>query len=81
MSYIKLDSIIFISNLLVIIGALNWLGVGLTNTDYVTKLIGHEYSKYVFILVGLAGVYLAYKMKKTEHMSGCEIINGKLVCN
>lgn len=49
----------FIANVLVIIGALNWLCIGLFQTDYVTKFVG-EHSKWIFIIVGLSGIYLAY---------------------
>ena len=89
----KAHPIMLISNLLVIVGALNWLGIGLLKTDYVIQLLGSENAKYIFILVGLAGVYLAYykvmwfmeKSEKSEniiveHMSGCKTRNGRLVC-
>lgn len=90
----KSHPVMLISNILVIVGALNWLAVGLLRTDYVTQLAGHEYAKYIFIIVGLAGAYLAYHkvmwfMNKNsaettvvvEHMNGgCKQVNGKLVC-
>jgi uncharacterized membrane protein YuzA (DUF378 family) len=89
----KSHPVMLISNLLVIVGALNWLAVGLLKADYVTQFAGSENAKYVFIAVGLAGVYLAYHklmwfMGKTtketavavEHMTGCKQVNGKLVC-
>lgn len=89
----KAHPVMLISNILVIIGALNWLAVGLLKTDYVTQFAGSVNAKYVFIAVGLAGVYLGYhkvmwfmgKKSKTttvavEHMSGCKTINGNLVC-
>ena len=89
----KAHPIMLISNLLVIVGALNWLAVGLLRTDYVTQLLGSVNAKYVFIVVGLAGVYLAYhkvmwfmgKNSTTttvavEHMTGCKTVNGNLVC-
>jgi uncharacterized membrane protein YuzA (DUF378 family) len=47
------------AEILVIVGALNWLSIGLQNTNYVSKFVG-ENAKYVYILVGLAGLYLAY---------------------
>ena len=79
-------SVLLISNLLVIIGALNWLTIGLLKTDYVTQFVG-TYNQYVFIIVGLAGLYLVYNkpiwfmgknVKTVEHM--CNLNNGKLVC-
>ena len=51
--------------ILVIIGAVNWLLVGIANYDLVTAIFGGNlfsgtmsvYSKIVFALVGLAGLY------------------------
>lgn len=51
--------------ILVIIGAINWLLVGITNYDLVTAIFGGSlfsgtlsvYSRIVFALVGLAGLY------------------------
>jgi len=83
----KAHPVMLISNLLVIVGALNWLAVGLLRTDYVTQLTGAVNAKYVFIAVGLAGAYLAYHKvmwfmgkKAVEHMPGCKTVNGNLVC-
>ncbi len=51
--------------ILVIIGAVDWLLVGIANYDLVTAIFGGNlfsgtmsiYSKIVFALVGLAGLY------------------------
>lgn len=50
-----------IATILVIVGALNWLGVGLQNTNYVSQFAG-EYAPHIFTAVGAAGIYLAYLM-------------------
>lgn len=49
---------------LVIIGALNWLLVGLFEWDLVTGIFGGDslresswFSRIIYILVGLAGIY------------------------
>lgn len=54
------------SLILVIIGALNWLLVGLFNLDLVDKLLGGipTLAKIVYILVGLSGIYLLINIKK-----------------
>jgi uncharacterized membrane protein YuzA (DUF378 family) len=52
--------VVQVAKLLVIAGALNWLSIGLTNTDFVGRLSG-SHSKLVFILIGCAGLYLLYK--------------------
>lgn len=46
---------------LVFIGALNWLLIGLININVVGLLLGGSdslYSRIVYVLVGIAGVYL-----------------------
>ena len=44
---------------LVIIGALNWLLVGLLNFDLVAAIFGHMsiVSRIVYVIVGLSGIY------------------------
>lgn len=56
---IKSKPITIITQLLIIIGSLNWLAIGATNTNYVTKF-GGAYAQYVFIAVGVAGIYQLY---------------------
>lgn len=48
--------------ILVIVGALNWLLVGAFNFDLVAALFGSmsALSRIVYILVGLAGLYLIF---------------------
>jgi len=51
-----------IANILVIIGALNWGLVGLLNINLVTLLLGSVPAlvQAVYIIVGIAGLYVAY---------------------
>jgi uncharacterized membrane protein YuzA (DUF378 family) len=49
-----------VSKNLVILGALVWLFVGIQKKNYVEVFAG-QYASYVYILVGLAGLYLLYK--------------------
>jgi len=58
---IKSTPITIITQLLIIIGALNWLAVGALNTNYVSKFSG-GYAQYVFIAVGVAGIYQLYTL-------------------
>jgi uncharacterized membrane protein YuzA (DUF378 family) len=57
-----LHTIGWISTVLVIIGALNWLLVGLLNVDVVASVFGHmsTLSRIVYVLVGIAGLYEIY---------------------
>lgn len=62
-----------ISLTLVIIGALNWLLVGIFRFDLVAFLFGDMsfLSRAVYILVGVCGVYLLTlygRINNTEHM-------------
>ncbi len=47
--------------LLIVVGAINWGLVGLLNLNLVSSILGEALSKYVYILVGVAGVWSLYK--------------------
>jgi uncharacterized membrane protein YuzA (DUF378 family) len=51
------DKINLIAYVLVLAGAINWLGVGTMKVDYVASFLG-ENAKYIYVTVGLAGLYL-----------------------
>lgn len=55
-----------ISELLIIIGALNWGLVGLLGLDLVSKIFGagSVVTRVIFVLVGLAGLNLLLVMLK-----------------
>jgi uncharacterized membrane protein YuzA (DUF378 family) len=48
----------FLAQILVLVGALNWGLVGAFNVDAVKQLIPYSYVKTVYVLVGLAALYL-----------------------
>src|SRR5688500_9180283 len=58
--------------ILVIVGALNWGLVGAFNVNLVTALFGQQtiVSSVVFILVGLAGLYIAARWSMTHKQLG-----------
>ena len=50
-----------IALILVIIGALNWGGIGVFGTDLLGNVFGGTYevvSRIIYFLVGLSGIYL-----------------------
>ncbi len=54
-----------IAEVLLIVGAINWLLVGLFQWDLVAALFGGEaagVSRIIYTLVGIAGVYLAVRL-------------------
>jgi uncharacterized membrane protein YuzA (DUF378 family) len=55
------ENLKLVATIIVIVGALNWLGVGLQNTNYVAQAAGAN-APHVFTAVGVAGIYLAYLM-------------------
>jgi uncharacterized membrane protein YuzA (DUF378 family) len=59
-----------VANILVIVGALNWLSIGAQNVNYVPQLVGGESAQYVYLLVGVAGLYLVYNMFMNYSKSG-----------
>lgn len=58
----ELTTLDWIALVLVIIGALNWGLVGLFKKNLVASIFGADsaMSRVIFVLVGLAGVYLIY---------------------
>ncbi len=48
--------------LLVVVGALNWGLVGLLDLNLVSSLLGDSIAKIVYILVGVGGLWQAYKL-------------------
>ncbi|HKC14884.1 MAG TPA: DUF378 domain-containing protein [Patescibacteria group bacterium] len=64
-----------VSYLLVWVGAVNWGLVGLSNYNLVESLLGTTgLVKYVYILVGLAGLYTIYGHLLSKE---CKICSGK----
>lgn len=53
------NPVLFVAKIAVIIGALNWLAIGLQNTNYLSMYFGTN-AKFIYILAGVAGAYLAY---------------------
>lgn len=60
-----------IALLLVIVGALNWLLIGLFQFDLVAALFGGQasmFSRIVYTLVGIAGVYsITFLFRERSH--------------
>ncbi|WP_292388606.1 DUF378 domain-containing protein [Methanosarcina sp. UBA5] len=84
MDKILADNLCIPSKLLTIIGAINWGFVGLLNFDLVAAIFGKRsfISRLVYILVGLAGVYMVIKYKakylaKREAKKGEHQYSGK----
>lgn len=63
----KYNALDWVAIVLVIVGALNWGLVGLFDYNLVDSIFGDEsaLSALVYILVGLAGVYLIYTVSKS----------------
>lgn len=64
---LKLNIIGWLALLLVIVGALNWLMVGIFEYDLVAEIFGDlsTASKAVYTLVGLSGIYLVFEAVAT----------------
>lgn len=56
----KLNGLDWVAFILVIVGALNWLLVGLFEFDLVAAIFGEmtTVSRIIYVLVGLSAVYL-----------------------
>ncbi|MFN3651602.1 MAG: DUF378 domain-containing protein [Armatimonadota bacterium] len=63
----RLNGLDYTAFALAIVGALNWLLVGLFRFDLVAAIFGGQdsmLSRIVYTLVGLAGVYAIYSLTK-----------------
>ena len=65
-----MHNICLISQILAIIGSLNWGLIGLFNFNLVTALLGDNITaKSVYVLVGLAGLRLIYLIMKAKYLA------------
>lgn len=56
----------FTAMILVIVGALNWGSIAVLETDFVDTLVKDpQYNRYVKMLVGVAGIFIAYRTALT----------------
>lgn len=58
-----------ISTILVIVGTLNWFTIGALQYDFVAGLFGSQaniFSRIVYVLVGIAGIFLAYSIIRNK---------------
>lgn len=64
----KLNVVDIVAVVLVVIGGLNWGLVGLVNIDVVAAIFGamSVITRIVYVLVGLAAIYLAVVSMKLE---------------
>lgn len=64
----KLTTLDIIAIVLVVIGGLNWGLIGLVNLDVVATIFGamSVLSRIIYVLVGLAAIYLAVVCPKLE---------------
>lgn len=60
-----MKSVHIVSVILVLVGALNWGLIGLLNLNLITSILGSSpgLEKLVYILIGLAGLLLAFTHK------------------
>ncbi len=59
----KMSTLDYITWILVVIGAINWGLVGAFNYNLVDMLFGlGMITQWIYILVGLSGLYILYKM-------------------
>lgn len=56
----KMSTIDWVAWVLVVVGAVNWGFVGAANLNLVTSLFGAGLTQVVYIMVGLAGLYMLW---------------------
>ena len=55
--YLKL-----VSNIVTIIGGLNWGLIGINNFNLVAYIFGPDLSRAIYMVVGISGIYLLIKL-------------------
>lgn len=58
----------WLAMIFVIVGGLNWGLIGLFNYDIVAAIFGGMLSRIIYVLVGLAALYMIYFATKTGSM-------------
>jgi hypothetical protein len=67
----KLDMYGWVALIIVLVGGICWALVGLFNVFLVTSIFGHVLGRIIYIIVGIATIYLCYllyleKVKKPQ---------------
>lgn len=69
---ISIKALHIVAYILLSVGGLNWGWMGLTGGNLVESLLGMDMAKWVYILVGLATVYVV-----VTHKNDCKVCGGK----
>ncbi len=59
----------WIALIIVIIGGINWCLVGLFHVDLISDIFGAVLGRLIFIIVGIAALYLAYVSYGRSHVN------------
>ena len=73
--YLRIFSLIFL-----IMAGLNWMSVGINDTDLLKNVLSDNYVKYVYIIMGIAAVYIAFDRTAFLPFLGWTALPGKLLC-
>lgn len=68
----RMKALHMVAYILLWVGGLNWGLVGLLNMNLVESILGMDLAKMVYIVVGLATVYVV-----ATHMGDCKVCGGK----
>ncbi|OGZ63914.1 MAG: hypothetical protein A3A98_01340 [Candidatus Staskawiczbacteria bacterium RIFCSPLOWO2_01_FULL_40_39] len=62
----KLTTLDIVALVLLVVGGLNWGLLGLVNMNVVDTVFGMTISRFIYIVVGLAALYVAWLWMKLE---------------
>lgn len=65
--------------MLLIIGGLNWMSIGLNNGNVLENIISNEYTRYLYILIGIAALYIAFDRTTFLPFLGWTVFPGDLL--
>lgn len=72
--YLRIFSMMFL-----ILGGLNWMSVGLNNGNVLESVVSNEYTRYIYILMGVAALYVAFDRTTFLPFLGWTVLPGDLL--
>lgn len=72
--YLRIFSMMFL-----IIGGLNWMSIGINNSNLLESIISNEYTRYIYILIGIAALYVTFDRTTFLPFLGWTALPGNLL--
>jgi uncharacterized membrane protein YuzA (DUF378 family) len=67
------------SMMLLILGGLNWMSIGFNNSNVIENIMSVNYIRYLYILIGIAALYVAFDRTTFLPFLGWTVLPGDLL--